>query len=43
MHRFYPDLGDLQRPSRTEKVLDYLTAVGISLALFSLITWELCA
>lgn len=38
---FYPDLGDLKRPSRTEKVLDYLTTAAIGAGLAVLLVVEL--
>lgn len=40
-HTFYPDLGDLKRPSRIEKVLDYLLAAAIGAGLAVLLVVEL--
>lgn len=40
-HTFYPDLGDLKRPSRAEKVLDYALAVAIGTGFAWLLVWEL--
>ena len=40
-HTFYPDLGDLKRPSRIEKVLDYLTAAAFGAGLGVLLVLEL--
>jgi hypothetical protein len=41
MHNTPIDLRDLKRPRRVEKVLDYLTAFGIGLALAVLLVMEL--
>lgn len=38
---FYPDLWDLKRPSRAEKVLDYLLAAAIGTGLAVLLVLEL--
>lgn len=40
-HTFYPDLGDLKRPSRVEKVLDYLLAAAIGTGLAVMLVLEL--